>query len=440
MAGNPLLISLEALVEEGWLSGADLKGAPLFPENFVDFESVIPFKQRVLRKAAETFAGKTSGTSRAEFEKFCSAREAWLDSFAQFMALKDANGGVSWTQWKRRSDADPRDVHVHKFIQFKFFQQWSALKQYCHARSIEIIGDVPIFVAHDSVDVWANPNLFDLDGDGNPQTVAGVPPDYFSATGQLWGNPLYRWEAMAKDEYSWWIDRVRASFEMADIVRLDHFRGFEKYYAIPGGATTAIHGKWMQGPGADLFHALIKALGTLNIIAEDLGLITPEVEELRERFGFPGMRILQFAFGNDSQADKFKPYNYVSNCVAYTGTHDNDTAVGWFSSEGKGDSTRTQQQVRAERQFAMEYLNSDGREINWDFIRTVLASVANTAIIPMQDILGLGSEARMNLPASIGNNWTWRFQEGQLKTEMGERLRKMTKIYGRWPEKGEKEG
>lgn len=440
MAGNPLLVSLEKLAEEGWILKEELKQAPPFPDASVDFDKVIPFKQQRLKKAAQTFAKKASKDKIAEFKDFCSSKEAWLDPFAEFMAFKDANRGVAWTQWKKRSHPDPADVQVHKFTQFKFFQQWNELKQYCHQHGIVIIGDVPIFVAHDSVDVWADPELFNLDADGNPRTVAGVPPDYFSATGQLWGNPLYRWELMAGSRYAWWIERVRATFEMVDLVRLDHFRGFEKYYAIPGGASTAIHGEWIEGPGAALLNALEEALGPLNFIAEDLGLITPEVEHLREQFGFPGMRILQFAFGNDSQADKFKPYNYVRNCVVYTGTHDNDTAVGWFAGEGKRDSTRTPEQVRAERQFALDYFGSDGREINWDFIRTALASVANTAIIPLQDILGLGSEARMNLPASIGNNWTWRFAEGQLKPEMGERLRRMTRIYGRWRDGMENEG
>ncbi|HEV8129660.1 MAG TPA: 4-alpha-glucanotransferase [Acidobacteriota bacterium] len=437
MAGNPLLVSLEILVEEGWLSQSDLKGAPRFPEGIVDFGKVIPFKQNLLKKAARNFAREASGSGESAFEEFCLSKKNWLDLFAEFMALKDANGGAAWTEWKRRSHPDSPDVYAHKFIQFKFFEQWHSLRNYCHDRGIEIIGDVPIFVAHDSVDVWANPEVFDLDKDGNQRAVAGVPPDYFSATGQLWGNPLYRWDVLARNNYAWWTERVRAAFELVDVVRLDHFRGFEKYYAVPAAATTAIDGKWLPGPGSALFEALEESLGALRIIAEDLGFITPEVERLREQFGFPGMRVLQFAFGNDSQADKFKPYNYEKNCVVYTGTHDNDTAVGWFASSGARDSTRTADQIRAERQFALDYLNSDGRQIHWDFIRAALSSVANTAIIPLQDVLGLGSEARMNLPASIGNNWTWRIQKEQLKPEMGERLLKMTKIYGRSREKRE---
>ncbi len=289
---------------------------------------------------------------------------------------------------------------------------------------------MPIFVAHDSVDVWANAEIFDLDPEGNPRAVAGVPPDYFSETGQLWGNPLYRWDVLAKAGYQWWIDRIRATLELVDLVRLDHFRGFEKYYEIPGDATVASKGRWVAGPGDRLFSALKKALGKLPFVAEDLGYITPEVEALRDRWGFPGMRVLQFAFGDTSTENPHKPYNYVRNCVAYTGTHDNDTTVGWFHSAGLAN-TLTPEQTLAERKLALRYLGSDGREIHWDFIRAALSSVADIAVTPLQDVLGLGTQARMNLPASIENNWRWRFLPSQLTPEVGSRLRLLTETYGR---------
>ncbi|MBI4455558.1 MAG: 4-alpha-glucanotransferase [Acidobacteria bacterium] len=431
MAGNPLLLSLDTLAQEGWLSPADLQSRALWRDSFVDFGRMIPFKWRLLKKAAAAFAKNASPEQRSEFGKFCIEKRAWLEPYARFMALKEANEGLPWTEWAHRSDPDPAEMREHEFIQFEFFRQWRELKEYCNRCGIRIIGDLPIFVAPDSVDVWANPELFDLDAHGRPRVIAGVPPDYFSASGQLWGNPLYRWDVHEQTGYAWWIERVRTTLEMVDVIRLDHFRGFEKYYEIPAGAANAIEGRWVEGPGEKLFNALQSSLGALPVIAEDLGVITPEVEALRERFGFPGMRILQFAFSNECPEDIFKPYNHVKNCVVYTGTHDNDTVVGWFTSPGTGDSTRTADQVRAEREFALRYLNSDGGEIHWDFIRLALASVASTAIFPLQDVLGLGSEARMNLPASTGRNWTWRFQPKQLKPKLAERLRLLSGTYGR---------
>jgi 4-alpha-glucanotransferase len=320
-------------------------------------------------------------------------------------------------------------VLEQKFMQFHFFRQWSALKKYCNERGIRIVGDVPFFVADDSADVWANPELFDLDETGRPRNVAGVPPDYFSATGQLWGNPLYRWNAMAETGYRWWIDRIRGVLDLVDVLRIDHFRGFEKYYAIPGGAKTAEHGQWLDGPGDRLFAALQAELGKLPFIAEDLGYITPEVHALRDRWGFPGMRVLQFAFTNESSTDYFKPYNYIPNCVVYTGTHDNDTTAGWFHHSEY--STRTAEQARWEREFALRYVRTDGTLIHWDFIALAVSSVADTAIFPLQDVLGLGSEARMNIPAKAKMNWRWRFQEDQLKPELSEKLRLLNRIYGR---------
>ena len=436
-AGNPMLVSLQRLVDGGWLPVSDLQAD--FPAHYVDFERVIPFKDGLLKKAASNFRRVAGSAERTLFDDFCATRRGWLDPYAEFMARKEANANAEWTRWNPAVRVSDDDIYAHKFIQYQFFTQWQELRRCCRERGIMIIGDIPIFVAHDSADVWSSPRLFDLTSEGLPRVVAGVPPDYFSATGQLWGNPLYRWDVLKQTGFAWWIERVRSTLELVDIVRIDHFRGFEKYYEIPAGAEDAVIGRWVKGPGAALFEALQRELGDLPIIAEDLGTITEEVKELRDRFGFPGMRILQFAFGNDSPTDDFKPYNYVPNCVAYTGSHDNDTVVGWFSGAEGGDSTRTLEETEAEREFARRYMNSDGHEIHWDFIRTLLGSSADTAIIPLQDVLGLGSEARMNLPASIGKNWTWRYGEYDLKLEIAERLRLMVATYGRLPLKKQSE-
>ena len=338
------------------------------------------------------------------------------------MALKEAHNNVMWTLWDRelalrepeameRARNELREeIECHKFIQFEFERQWNELKAHCGRNDIRVMGDMPIYVALDSADVWANPGLFQLNENGEPRVVAGVPPDYFSATGQLWGNPIYRWEAHAASDYAWWIARFRRALEVLDMIRLDHFRGFEAYYEIPAGDTTAVNGKWVKGPGAPLFEAVEGALGKLPIVAENLGVITPEVEALRQQFGFPGMAILQFAFGTDPQAPDFKPHNYSHHLVAYTGTHDNDTVVGWWTSSAGADSTRTLSDVEREMEYARRYLNTDGREINWVMIRTLMASVADTALFPLQDVLGVGSEGRMNLPGSSSGNWRWRFR------------------------------
>lgn len=431
MAGNPLLISLDSLARQGLLSRADLDGAPEFPADLVDFDAVAAFKWKLLKKAARAFFAHGLPASRQEFEQFCTENGFWLDRFAEFAALRDANSGSLWTEWKRKRGPNPGDVRLHKYVQFEFFCQWRALKRYCNERGIRILGDLPIFVALDSADVWGNPELFDLDEHGNPRMVAGVPPDYFSATGQLWGNPLYRWDAMEQAGYQWWIDRIRVMLEQVDLIRVDHFRGFEKYYEIPAGSKNAIHGRWVEGPGDRFFAAVSSVFGKLPFIAEDLGLITPEVLALRDRWEFPGMRILQFGFGNESPSDPFKPYNYVRNCVVYTGTHDNDTTAGWFRAKSPGDETQTEAQMQAARAFALRYLNSDGSEIHWDFIRAAVSSAADIAIFPLQDVLGLGSEARMNRPSSSENNWRWRFLPEQLKPELGARLRELNRTYGR---------
>jgi len=416
-AGNPLLISLEGLV--------DAENVPHFSEDYVDYGRVIHFKLPLLRKAAE------SRSDGSEFATFCSENAHWLEDYALFMALKQANGGEAvWTRW-HSANARPSEIETQKFWQYLFFRQWSELKRYAHSRGVKIMGDVPIYVAHDSADVWAHREFFCLDACGEPEKVAGVPPDYFSATGQLWGNPIYCWDALAQSGYRWWIERFRSSFKLFDIVRVDHFRGFEAYWEVPAGAKTAVYGHWVKGPGAALFEAVEGELGNLPIVAENLGVITPDVEAIRNRFGFSGMSILQFAFGNDPQAPDFKPHNYTRNLAAYTGTHDNDTTVGWWNSATAGDSTRTSQEIRQERDSARRYLNTDGHEIHWDFIRTLMASVAATVLFPLQDVLGLGSEARMNRPATPSNNWRWRYRKDLLTPAIRDRLKELTVVYDR---------
>ncbi len=395
-AGNPLLVSIDRLIESGDLRAADATAnLPAFPADSVDFGRVIQYRLPLLTRAAENFFAKSAPARHEAFDEFCRESAAWLEDYALFIALKEAHGGVVvWNRWPkeistRRPEALARakkrlagEIAIQKYVQFQFSQQWSELKTYCHAKCIRLMGDIPIFVAHDSADVWASPELFRLNPDGSLKAQAGVPPDYFSATGQLWGNPVYRWDVMAKQGYTWWIERFRAALRLVDIIRLDHFRGFEAYWEVPAGDTTAINGQWLKGPGADLFVAVQKALGDIPIVAETLGVITPEVVELRDRFGYPGMGILQFAFGNDAQSPDFRPHNFRHNFVVYTGTHDNDTTMGWWTSEGKGDSTRTEDDIRREKDFALNYLGTNGKEMNWVMIRTILASVADMAITP----------------------------------------------------------
>jgi 4-alpha-glucanotransferase len=442
-AGNTLLISPEKLIDAGLLDKKDLRDIPHFPGEKVDFGRVIPYKNGLLERAYENFKQSTDTALRAEFLTFTQEMAAWLGDYALFRALKDAHRGVAWNKWKPqfalRKDAaiaEARErlhdsIEAQRFYQFLFFKQWRALKSYCQAKGIQIIGDVPIFIAYDSADVWQNPEEFKLDAKGRPLAVAGVPPDYFSKTGQLWGNPIYNWERMRATKFVWWIERLRATFKTIDIVRIDHFRGFAATWEVPARDKTAKNGRWVEVPGKELFTALKKALGELPIIAEDLGVITPDVEALRDGFGFPGMRIFQFAFRDRTNIDL--PHNYIQHTVAYTGTHDNDTAVGWFNSRPGEGSTRSAEQIEAEKRFCMEYLNTGGREIHWDFIRAVLASVADTAIIPLQDILGLGSMARMNLPASQQGNWQWRYKPKALTERLSERLRHLTELYVRSP-------
>ena len=436
IAGNPLLISLEDL-------GVPFRTPPAFPDDTVYFEEVIPWKTQALNEAAAHFQSHATPEQRWEFDSFCQSQAHWLDDYALFMALKLRDPSCIWTTWEpdiRAREAEAMEryreqlrpvIETQRYLQYVFFSQWNALRRYAGDRGIRIMGDLPIYVAHDSADVWANPAYFRLDEDGNPIAVAGVPPDYFSATGQLWGNPIYAWNVLEIDGYAWWMNRFRAVLQMVDLVRMDHFRGFEAYWEVPMPASTAEHGEWVKGPGAKLFRVAREVLGDLPLVAENLGVITPEVEQIRFEFGFPGMSILQFAFGSDPQAPTFRPHNYPREVVAYTGTHDCDTTVGWWTSEGHGEDTRTPDEIRKERETTKAYLNTDGNEIHWTFIRALLASVADTVLIPLQDVLGLGSKARMNQPATLGGNWRWRYRKDQLSPAMAHRLSGMTKLYDR---------
>jgi 4-alpha-glucanotransferase len=442
-AGNPVLISLEVLAEQGLLDRASLPAADAYSAEMVEFEHVVPVQRRLLMQAFDTWQKNASVAQQGELDQFVEGHRHWLDDYALFQAVKWAHSGVAWPLWEQsirqrepaamqryRQELAP-EIALERFIQFLFHRQWLALKQYAHEHNVEIMGDLSIFVAHDSADVWANQKLFALNDDGTPAVVAGVPPDYFSETGQLWGNPLYRWDKMAETGYAWWVERFRHASTMFDSLRLDHFRGFEAYWEIPGDAPTAAHGRWVKGPGEPLFREVERQLGRLPIVAEDLGVITAEVDALREALGYPGMRVLQFGFGNDPKATDYQPHNYIHDCVVYTGTHDNDTIVGWFTAEPGEGSTRTAEEIQAEREFTLRYAHSDGREIHWDMIRLALASVAKTAIFPLQDVLGLDSNARMNLPGTIARNWRWRFQWEAITPAIEERLARMTETYER---------
>ena len=436
-AGNPLLISPDRLVREGYLPPGAIATVPPFPTDKVDFGAVIPYKNGLWQQAFDHF--RTHGTLE-QWERlaaFCEEQSSWLDDYALFMALKqhyaDREDGGVWNHWpdeialrtpegvERWTEQLRDDVERHKFLQFLFFEQWLALKRYANERGIQIIGDIPIFVAFDSADVWANPEMYYLQEDGAPSFVAGVPPDYFSETGQRWGNPLYRWERMAAQGYRWWAARLQMCLTQNDIVRIDHFRGFEAYWEIPAEEETAIIGRWVLGPGAALFDALREELGELPIIAEDLGVITPEVEALRDRYGFPGMNILQFAFGSAAE-NRFLPHNIQAHSVVYTGTHDNDTSRGWYESESE-----------ATRDHVRRYLACDGHDVAWDLVRAANASVAALAIVPMQDLLNLPTAARMNYPGRLGGNWQWRYTRAMLADWIAPRLAELAELYGRAP-------
>ena len=436
LAGNHLLISPDKLRDEGLLAEEDLANLPNFPTDKVDFEQVAPIKIQLLKKACENFKTRASEIQQQKFTGFCATKAFWLDDYALFMALKDTQDNSSWYTWepaiaKRQPEALERvqrqltdEIFYYKFIQYEFFRQWSELKSYANLRGIEIIGDIPIYVAHDSADVWANPEIFCLDEQtGEVALMAGVPPDYFSATGQLWGNPVYNWEELQKQNFKWWVQRFEAMLDYVDVIRIDHFRGFEAFWTVPQGEETAMNGKWVKAPGEELFDVIKQKLGKLPVLAEDLGVITPEVEALRDKYEFPGMKVLQFAFGSDP-GNPFLPFNYTNNFVVYTGTHDNDTTVGWFN-----------QASDYEKHNLLLYLGCVSPEgIQWDLIRLALSSVANQAILPLQDILGLGNEARMNFPSVATGNWQWRYDTSALTQELSDRLKALTKLYGRAPQ------
>ena len=441
-AGNPLLIDLESLVEMGLLNHQDLVKFPRFPSDNVDYGAAIAFKMPLLRQAANHFLSALTAKDQSAFERFLRSNASWLDEYALFMAVKERFRLVAWTDWPSEIAAhEPgavlqwsgelaHEIEVQKAFQYLFFQQWQALRDYGRERGIRIIGDIPIYVAHDSADVWSNRQFFLMDDRGRPRVVAGVPPDYFSTTGQLWGNPIYNWPLLKQTGYQWWVDRLRSALRLYDIVRIDHFRGFEAYWEVPGSETTATNGRWVKGPGKELFAALRNELGELPIIAENLGVITPEVEAIRHEFGLPGMAILQFAFGKDPQAPSFKPHNYVHNLVAYTGTHDNDTVVGWWNSLG-GDSTRSAEDVSKEHAYARSYLGFKDEPIHWEMIRGVMASVADLAIAPMQDVLGLGSDTRMNFPGKASGYWKWRMAPGADSQDVAEKLKSLALLFDR---------
>jgi 4-alpha-glucanotransferase len=432
-AGNPLLISPESLLAEQLLDEDDLADAPAFDAATVDFEAARPWKTRLLQRSFQRFQHYQDAALRESFQAFCDEQRDWLDDYALFLAMKAHFGGKAWTDWPRpyamrelevlasarATLAD--EIALHRYTQFLFFRQWAELRAQAHVRGIHMMGDLAIFVAHDSADVWANQDLFLLDNTGHPTVVAGVPPDYFSETGQRWGNPIYRWDALAADGYRWWIVRVQQALQLQDFLRLDHFRGFEAYWEIPGEAETAVSGHWEPGPGEALFTAIRDALGDVPFVAEDLGVITAEVVALRKRLKLPGMRVLQFGFGSDA-SNGFLPHNYTRNTVVYTGTHDNDTTRGWFASLAP-----------SERDHALAYLRSSERDIVWDMIRAAEASVANIAIVPLQDTLGLGSAARMNYPSKPDHNWAWRCPPDLLTPAVAARLAELATLYGRAP-------
>jgi len=451
-AGNPLLISPDRLLEEGLLTAADVGATSPLPTDTVDFPAVIAHREALWPRVLERFDAAGASPRRERFERFRLTQANWLNDYALFMAVKSAHGQAPWISWERDiahrepdaiarwTERCAREIRQHELTQFLFFEHWQRIRDACHTRSIQIMGDLPIFVAHDSADVWSRQELFRLDLDGKPEVVAGVPPDYFSATGQLWGNPHYRWDELARAGYAWWIERFRALLTMVDAIRIDHFRGFEASWEVPAGSPTAVNGVWVKGPGAALFEAVRSALTLeqLPFVAENLGVITPAVEALRRQFDLPGMAIVQFAFGTDPQAPDFRPHNYPHNLVVYTGTHDNDTTVGWWTGEA-GHSTRTDEDISEEREYVKRYLALDGRPfdgaqgrpIHWEFIRAVMASVANTAIVPAQDLLGLGSGARMNRPGTASGNWRWRLTPGQLTPDVMRRLGELAETYER---------
>ena len=434
-AGNPLLISPDLLVEDGWLDAAEIQ-VPEFPSDRVAYGPARSWKTDLLARAYDGFVARAGAADRAAFTDFCRAQADWLDAYVLYAGLKAAHAQSPWTDWPADlalrdpgalaawGQAHAEGLERERFQQFLFANQWQRLRAYAHERGVHLVGDIPIFVAHDSSEVWSHPEWFHLDEHGVPMVVAGVPPDYFSATGQRWGNPLYRWDRLAGDGYRFWVERLRHTLGLVDLVRIDHFRGFAAYWEIPGSEPTAMNGRWIPGPGMDLFRTLRQALGEdLPLIAEDLGVITNDVEALRDDLELPGMAILQFAFESTVGGfgrSQYLPHNHRRRLLVYTGTHDNDTVLGWWA----GAEEPLRDHVR-------RYLNTDGSEVHWDFIRAALASVAEGALFPLQDALGLGTEACMNRPGTSDGNWTWRFAADDLKPEISARLLELTELYGR---------
>lgn len=430
-AGNPMLIDLGLLCEKGYLSSKEVEPGAAFKHGEVEYQKVYAHKMPLLAKAAGQFLAEASLAEQTRFEIFCEQNHYWLNDYATFTALKQKHDGKPWWEWPedirmRQPQAVEKityelnnAIQVLKVMQLFFYTQWIDLKSYANRNRIKIIGDIPLYIAHDSADAWCHYRNFWFDENRNPVMVAGVPPDYFSETGQLWGNPLYDWNYLRENDFSWWIERVKANFVLFDYLRIDHFRGLAAYWAVPYGEDTAIKGEWLPSPGKELLQAIRDQLGELPIIAEDLGVITPDVIELRDKFGFPGMKILQFAFDSDEEND-FLPHTYPRNCIVYTGTHDNDTSLGWFVASKEKD-----------RQALRDYYHPDERDISWSFIKMAVSSVADLAIVPLQDVLKLGSEARMNIPGTASGNWKWRFKPGDLKDDHALRLKKMMKTFGR---------
>ncbi len=433
-AGQPLLISPAHLKELGLVKKDDLQNCPVADEEKVDYGTIIPWKTRIYKIAYQNFLSADDKELTANFEDFCKEQRFWLYDYALFMACKDVHAGKSWLEWDdeyQQPTAELKDkfyeehkeeVGYYQFLQFIFFMEWKELKEYANDAKVQIIGDIPIFVSMDSADVWANQKLFQLDTKGHPLAVAGVPPDYFSKTGQLWGNPLYDWEAHEKEGFAWWISRIKSQLKNLDILRIDHFRGFEAYWSIPYGEKTAINGKWIKSPGKELFTAIQKALGDdLPIIAEDLGIITEEVEELRDTFNFPGMKVLQFAF-NSTGESSYHPHNFTHpNCVCYTGTHDNDTTVGWYEQADKDCKKKLLKYAKV----------LDEEDIHWSMIELCLGSIAAYAICPLQDVLGCDTKGRMNTPGVASGNWSWRYKKDALTSKLADKLKELTVLYGR---------
>lgn len=433
-AGNPYYIDLEELIDEGYLTRSDCDKCD-FGDNdeYVDYEKIYFSRFKVLKIAFRN----SNIEKQADYQAFVKDNSYWLDDYALYMAVKNSFDGVSWSEWdediklrkpaalKRYREKYAEEVAFFKFQQYLFAKQWFALKEYANSKQIQIIGDIPIYVAFDSADTWANPELFQLDDTLTPIAVAGCPPDAFSATGQLWGNPLYRWDYHRKTDFAWWMRRIAYCYKLYDVVRIDHFRGFDEYYSIPFGAETAEFGHWEKGPGYEIFKTMKTKLGNKAVIAEDLGFLTKSVINLVKKTGYPGMKILQFAFDSREESD-YLPHNYAANSIVYTGTHDNDTTIGWYSGLSRKD-----------KKFAKEYLNiRSNKDIQWQFIRAAMASVSETCIIPMQDYLGLGAEARINIPSTLGTNWKWRMLEGAFTDELAQRIYDMSKLYGRVRKKG----